>query len=240
MEFFKTLEIHLLDINKEMTDTWNRFFKGISNVKVHNDTLENFLNNNDVQGIVSPANSFGLMDGGYDKAIIDYFGNHLMKRVQDYIIENYCGEQPVGTAFSIPIYPEVYDCKYLIHCPTMRTPEVIRDSRVIYSCMRSTLIECMRKEMKSVIIPAFGGCTGKVDKRELANMMRLAYEQLINTPNQIDWNSPLRFEDYEKTHYSHSEEAPIIAKDNSTQIAISHFDVHTLYKFESNGSHTLA
>lgn len=218
MDFFKTLEIYLLDINKEMTDTWERFFKGISNVKVHNDTLENFLNNNDVQGIVSPANSFGLMDGGYDKAIIDYFGNHLMKRVQDYIVENYCGEQPVGTAFSVPIYPEIYDCKYLIHCPTMRTPEVIKDSRVIYSCMRSTLIECMRKEMKSVVIPAFGGCTGKVDKRELANMMRLAYEQLINTPNKIDWNSPLRFEYYKKTHHLHSEGAPI--------------GVHTLYKFE--------
>lgn len=30
-----------------------------------------------IDAVVSPANAYGLMDGGYDKALTDYFGNDL-------------------------------------------------------------------------------------------------------------------------------------------------------------------
>ena len=53
--------------------------------------------------IVSPANSYGLMDGGYDLAITKYFGKELMKEVQEYIIKHFHGEQPVATSFCIDI-----------------------------------------------------------------------------------------------------------------------------------------
>ena len=56
-----------------------------------------------VQCVVSPANSYGSMDGGYDAAIIDYFGIQLEKAVQKYILDNFYGEQPVGTSFTIDI-----------------------------------------------------------------------------------------------------------------------------------------
>ena len=245
MYYFKNLKIYLLDINKEMTNIWERFFKNIPNVEIVNKDLVSFLlTHDDIEGIVSPANSFGLMTGGYDKAIINYFGINLMRNVQNYILENYCGEQPVGTAFSIPIYPGVYDNKYLIHCPTMRTPEVIKDSRIIYSCMRSALIECMRKNIGSVIIPAFGACTGKVDIREVANYMRLAYEQLTNIPNEINWNSILRFEDYEYTTCSHAEglcNNPLNPKFNSTPCSLNmHATTCKSYRFEDTGSSTIA
>ena len=63
----KDLKIYLLDINKEMTDTWKRFFKDIPNIEICNSDFETFMNSHeDIEGIVSPANSFGLMDGGYD------------------------------------------------------------------------------------------------------------------------------------------------------------------------------
>jgi O-acetyl-ADP-ribose deacetylase (regulator of RNase III) len=52
--------------------------------------------------MVSPANSFGLMDGGIDAAITKYFGKELMQRVQARIMQEYCGEQPVGTAIMVP------------------------------------------------------------------------------------------------------------------------------------------
>ena len=42
----------------------------------------------DVECVVSPANSYGFMDGGYDLAITNYFGEALMEKVQRLIIKN--------------------------------------------------------------------------------------------------------------------------------------------------------
>lgn len=195
------LKIYLLDINKEMTDSWQRFFKDVSNIEIHNMDFNTFMKaHEDVEAIVSPANSFGLMDGGYDKAIIDYFGKDLMKDVQKSILLKWYGEQPICTSITVPItnrtiVDNMGNRKYavLIHTPTMRTPEVITDSKIIYHCTRSTLIEAMKQGVKSIVIPAFGGCTGQVDKREIANMMRLAYEQITNRPEEINWNNIFRF-----------------------------------------------
>ena len=195
------LKIYLLDINKEMTDVWKRFFKDIPNIEIHNSDFNSFMKaHEDIEGIVSPANSFGLMDGGYDKAIIDYLGPQAQSNVLTMLNLIYYGEQPVGTCLAVPFW------KYtILHTPTMRTPGKILDRTVIYFCMRSVLLTCIKANIKSVVIPAFGGCTGQMDKREIANMMRLAYEQITNRPKEMDWNSILRFENYEVTQHSHAE-----------------------------------
>jgi hypothetical protein len=76
------MKITLLDINKNMTDAWSKYFENIENVEIVHNYFSNFMDEyQDVDAIVSPANSFGLMDGGYDKAITDYFGSELMKEV---------------------------------------------------------------------------------------------------------------------------------------------------------------
>jgi hypothetical protein len=70
--------------------------------------------------LVSPANSFGMMDGGMDAAITRFFGVELEQRVQQRILADYLGEQPIGTSFIIatghPKHP------FLAHTPTMRVP----------------------------------------------------------------------------------------------------------------------
>ncbi len=68
------MQIYLLDINKEMTDAWHKCFDS-SNVEIVNEDFATFMSKHpNIEAIVSPANSFGLMDGGYDKAITNYFG----------------------------------------------------------------------------------------------------------------------------------------------------------------------
>ena len=75
------MQIYLLDINKEMTDAWHSYFD-LPNIEIINAEFATFMSTHlDVDTIVSPANSFGLMDGGYDKAIIDYFGKTLQHTV---------------------------------------------------------------------------------------------------------------------------------------------------------------
>lgn len=105
------MQIYLLDINKEMTDAWHKYFDSSSVIIAHEDFATFMNKHSDIEAIVSPANSFGLMDGGYDKAITDYFGKQLMKDVQGVIMKDWYGEQPVGTSISIPIVSRFYDKK---------------------------------------------------------------------------------------------------------------------------------
>ena len=57
------------------------------------------------------------MDGGVDAAIITHLGYHVQTKAQQYIIDHFDGEQPVGTCFLIetgnPDHP------YVAHTPTM-------------------------------------------------------------------------------------------------------------------------
>lgn len=179
------MNIYLLDFNINMVNAWNHYFRTENVEAVHSDFASFIRSRPDVEAIVSPANSFGLMDGGYDKAIIDYFGSDLMDKVQGEIISKWYGEQPVGTSMSVPI--DGASCKILIHTPTMRTPERIVDHRVVYQCMRTTLIEALNQKVNSIVIPAFGALTGGVPCGEVAEKMFLAYKQVFSRPNKIDW-----------------------------------------------------
>ena len=107
----------------------------------------------DVECIVSPANSYGLMDGGYDLAITEWFGEELMRKAQDYILKNYRGEQPLASSFIINT--GVNGIK-LIHTPSMRIPSVIMDPTIVYHCTRSALLTAMDNDVKSIVLPAFG------------------------------------------------------------------------------------
>ncbi len=177
------MKIYLLDINKDMTDAWCKYFKDIEGVEIVNDYFANFMDEHpEITGIVSPANSFGLMDGGYDKAIIDYLGERAQTNVLTMLDAVYKGYQPIGTCLPIPFG------KYtILHTPTMRTPEIIVDHRVIYDCMRSCLLKAIESKCEFVVIPAFGGLTGKVPYDTIARMMFLAYQQLCNKPREIGW-----------------------------------------------------
>ena len=190
------MKIYLLDINPHMTKAWEAYFKDIDDVEIVNTDFDNFMFDYTVDAVVSPANAFGLMDGGYDGAITRYFGKQLMKDVQYKIITEWYGEQPVGTSISVPIkskqvyYNDKIKDMILIHTPTMRTPSRIIDDRIIYQCMRTTLIEAMKNNVRNIVIPAFGGATGGVPFDTIAKMMYLAYVQINNKPdniNDINW-----------------------------------------------------
>ena len=161
------------------------YFDSAPEVEIICDDFRHFMETHQVQCVVSPANAFGLMDGGYDLAITEWFGDQLQKRVQQYIIHHFYGEQPVGTSFLIDAGK---DGQSLIHTPTMRTPQPILDPRVIYQCMRTTLMCAAEHSIESIVIPMFGGLTGGVRPQLVADMMWRAYQQLKNPPERIDWS----------------------------------------------------
>lgn len=178
------LKIYLLDRNPEMYAAWNKHFYGRNNVSIVCSDFVEFMRRYKVDCVVSPANSYGIMDGGYDEAISAWFGGDLQERVQQYIIDNLYGEQPVGS--SIIIDTNLEGVK-LIHTPTMRTPSIIKDESLVYHCTRSCLITALNGGVNSVVVPAFGAATGCVPYDTVAHMMWRAYSQLCDPPHKIDW-----------------------------------------------------
>lgn len=167
-----------------MAKAWTAQFDGVENVEVVCSDFGRFMVGTKVDCVVSPANAYGLMDGGYDQAITDWFGERLQMEVRRYILSNFCGEQPVGSSFIINTEKEGVK---LIHTPTMRYPERIRDPLVVYTCMRTCLMCAMQNGVKSIVIPAFGALTGCLSPETVAQMMKRAYDQLSDPPSYISW-----------------------------------------------------
>ncbi|HEY1187627.1 MAG TPA: macro domain-containing protein [Gemmata sp.] len=100
-----------------MCDAFRHRFAGLRGARVVQGRFED-LGPHDC--FVTAGNSFGLMTAGIDAAVVRFFGEELMTRVQHRILNDYFGEQPIGTAFVLetarPAVP------FLAHAPTMRVP----------------------------------------------------------------------------------------------------------------------
>ena len=178
--YLEDMKIYIITTSHLEELMFKSMFDDCPNVEVVKNDFESFMKKNpDVECIVSPANCYGIMDGGYDAAISNYLGWDFQRIVQKYIIDNFYGEQIVGTSFII-------DCPYnkkLIHTPTMIMPEKVIDNRIVYTAMRSTLICALKNNIKSIVIPLFGAGTGKVGIDIVCKHMRNAYEQIYNAEN---------------------------------------------------------
>lgn len=169
------MKIYLLDNNPIITTAWTQYFQNEKDVVVINSDFNTFMDKYEVDCVVSPANSKGIMLGGYDAAITDYFGLDLTKNVQTYIQKHYKGLQPVGTAFIIDIPKSKTK---LIHCPTMVSPSIITNTKVVKDCMYATLKTALDNKIQSIVIPAFGGSTGRVGPYDIAKLMFEAYKEI--------------------------------------------------------------
>lgn len=152
------VKIYIIDISEEKIACVKEYFGNEENVECIAINFLDFMNKYDVDCVVSPANAFGIMNGGYDGAITRYFGNQLQLKVQDEIIKKHGGHQPLGTALTV----RANDNVKLIHVPTMLVPSKIKDPFLLYECMRATLFEAQNQNVTSIVIPLFGGSTGQV------------------------------------------------------------------------------
>eukprot|EP00005_Dracoamoeba_jomungandri_P009458 CAMPEP_0174263494 /NCGR_PEP_ID=MMETSP0439-20130205/18917_1 /TAXON_ID=0 /ORGANISM="Stereomyxa ramosa, Strain Chinc5" /LENGTH=312 /DNA_ID=CAMNT_0015348867 /DNA_START=92 /DNA_END=1027 /DNA_ORIENTATION=+ len=90
--------------------------------------------------IVSPANSFGFMDGGIDMVYSLRFGWQMNGRLHEVIQKDFHGELLVGQAAIITTEDPKETIKYLVSAPTMRVPADVRDTANAYLAFRATLL----------------------------------------------------------------------------------------------------
>ncbi len=90
------MEILLVDHHAPMIRAWRTAFEDRDDVTV----VEGDYFSRPAAAMVSPANSFGFMDGGLDAAIRDTLGFAVQQRAQRVIVERHHGEIPVGAGGS--------------------------------------------------------------------------------------------------------------------------------------------
>src|SRR5438067_2367663 len=140
--------------------------------------------------VVTAGNAFGLMTAGIDATVVRRFGERLMRRVQHRIMDEYLGEQPVGTAFIVPT--EDPALPFLCHAPTMRVPETIDGTDKVYAATWAALLAVQAHNRASaqrigvVALPAMGTGYGRVPFGEAARQMAVAYRHFLEPPHRLD------------------------------------------------------
>jgi O-acetyl-ADP-ribose deacetylase (regulator of RNase III) len=153
--------------------------------------------------VVTAGNSFGLMDAGMDLAVVRYFGRQVMELTQKQILDDYLGEQPVGSCIIVPTGHPTHP--FLAHAPTMRVPMNIKGTDHIYLALWATLTAVHRhnrsqsRKIDSLACPGLGTGTGGVDSLEAALQLFLAYEHFCRPPQFI--NPSVAQERHEKIYY---------------------------------------
>ncbi len=179
----------LVDPNPAVAEAFSLHFEDEPLAEVVNDRFENL---SCFDCIVSPANSFGLMDGGVDMAITRFFGFELMDAVQSRIVREYFGEQPVGTCMVVETGHAEHP--YLAHTPTMRVPMDIRGTDNVYLAMFAMLRAVALhngssdvRRIEVVACPGLGTLTGRMSPSEAARQMHLAVDSLRHPITNISW-----------------------------------------------------
>lgn len=182
------MRIVLSAVEDSMADAWQRHCGDLEEVTIHRGSITELQ----VDAVVSPANSFGFMDGGIDHVYSHHFGWHVQDRLKQIIKDRHHGELLVGVA-------EVVDTDnsripFLIAAPTMRVPMILEDSVNPYLAARAVLLlikhgsfpsgllagESISDGIKSVAFPGLGTGVGRVGPNTCALQVRAAVEQFLH------------------------------------------------------------
>jgi O-acetyl-ADP-ribose deacetylase (regulator of RNase III) len=141
---------------------------------------------------VTAGNAFGLMTAGIDAAVVRRFGTSLMEQVQHRIMDEYMGEQPVGTAFIVSTGDS--QLPFIAHAPTMRVPGSIGGTDKVYVATWAAMLAVQahnqlgEQKITTVAFPAMGTGFGGMSFSEAARQMAAAYRHYLDPPHRVNWD----------------------------------------------------
>ena len=181
------MNIILTSVESGLADAWDRFCGDLNCVTIHRGSVFELS----CDAVVSPANSFGFMDGGIDMLYSQHFGWQVQERLQEAIRENHHGELLVGMAEIVET--DNPGLPFLIAAPTMRVPTILRDSVNPYLAARATLLlvkhgtftngtyvgEPIADYVDSIAFPGLGTGVGRVGPNTCARQVRAAIDAAL-------------------------------------------------------------
>ncbi len=191
------IEIRFVSLDNSIKPMVRKVFADLGNVSGKKTVIQ-FCDSADC--VVSPANSFGQMDGGIDAALTDMLStedddDYIGKKVRKIIWREYFGEQPIGTCLMVPTDNDKFP--WLAHAPTMTTPMNVRGSLNPYYAFKSVLSEVLKinrsfaisdHRIKSILTTTFATGCGGIELEEALDQMKLAYDQ-VNECSEPSWGS---------------------------------------------------
>lgn len=187
----------LVDRTAAMAAAWRKCFEEYENVEV----VEGDYFSRPADAMVSPANSFGIMDGGLDLAIRNTLGFEVQREAQRIILEKHHGELPVGQAEIVETPHDKWP--FLIVAPTMRVPESVARTANAYLAFRAILLAVARfnesagdgPTIDSLVCPGLGTGIGAMDYERCAIQMRMAFRHA---------SAPARIPSFQQIHEIHA------------------------------------
>lgn len=170
--------IQLVDRNEGMCEKWSKEFKDCDDVVVYCNDF--FAPETDC--IVSPANSFGFMDGGLDGVITKRLGSQTQINVQKKIAMMPTQELLVGQA--ILVHTGNKEIPFCVSAPTMRVPMILKGTPNPYLAAKATfaLLKRIKDDnpeiIKKVTMSGLGTGVGRVPYEVCANQMKMAYDEV--------------------------------------------------------------
>ncbi|KAF7554315.1 hypothetical protein G7Z17_g3019 [Cylindrodendrum hubeiense] len=222
-------KIHLLCMEDEFVDAFNEARRSqlpaSVRVQIHNCALSQLPSSVQFDTIVSPANSFGRLDGAFDDAISrslsprdDYLA--LTRVVQKRLYDEYRGFAPPGSCTLVHIPDDfrarsrnVWGTRNIALCPTMRMPEDVRwDREVVYKCVWSLLCAIdnhnrllemghpreLALMINNVLMTPLATGVGRVSAKKWANQVVLAIKHFVDASENPDKWSALEWQDFAK------------------------------------------
>jgi O-acetyl-ADP-ribose deacetylase (regulator of RNase III) len=181
------MRLILSAVDQELEAAWHRFCGDLEFVEIHRGSIVDVS----CDAIVSPANSFGFMDGGVDAVYLKYFGPNIEMDVRRLIAERHHGELLVGMADLVETrHPSV---PYMVIAPTMRVPMVLTGSVNAYLAARATLLllkhqvfqsgpekgRLLSERIQSIAFPGLGTGVGQLGPNTCARQMRAAIDDVL-------------------------------------------------------------
>jgi O-acetyl-ADP-ribose deacetylase (regulator of RNase III) len=175
----KPTSFQLRDIDDEVVQSWKIHFKGVENVSISCGDIFELK----ADAIVSPANSFGYMDGGIDLVYVQRFGWELQTRLQSHLKEQHDGELPVGQATIVETLDK--EIPFLISAPTMRVPMNVSSTLNAYLAFRAAIRAVKQhnvagaKPIRKVLCPGLCTAVGRMHPDLAAKQMVAAYRVCV-------------------------------------------------------------
>lgn len=170
------MNYQLIDINPAMIVAWKEHFQGHPQVDIYLDDATQ----RSADAIVSPANSFGFMDGGIDYALSERLGWDLQEQLQAQIAALPEGELLIGKALVLDTNDS--NIPYLVVAPTMRVPMSFNIATSVnpYLAMKAALIIAQQHlAIQTIIIPGFCTGIGRMSPSITAQQMWMAFQEIV-------------------------------------------------------------
>lgn len=191
------LRIVLTAIQEPLIRAWQKHCGDLDFVELYHGSIFAV----ECDAVVSPANSFGFMDGGIDRLYTKQYGPAVQHQLQELIRDCHHGELLVGRAEIVSI-PENNQANFLITAPTMRIPQILTDTINPYLAARAVFINILdghfragvhkgtaiKDQVQSVAFPGLGTGVGRVSFETCAAQMRAAIDAIVLGQNPFPAN----------------------------------------------------